>query len=70
MSSRMFSINKIEIGYMIYYTAIDLFRNIEIKTTVAGFHMENRDMKTLGHIGRETGIGITKDKKSIGFLLA
>ena len=67
MTTGMFSINEIEIGNMINDPPVNLLRDIEVETAVAGLHMEDGNMQPLGHIGREAGIGVTKDKKCIRF---
>ena len=51
MTAGMFGVNKIEIGNMINDPSVDLLRDIEVETPVAGFHMENWNMESLGHIG-------------------
>ncbi|MCY1244887.1 hypothetical protein D9M72_579870 [compost metagenome] len=48
---------------MINNTTIDLFRHTHVKATVAGLHMECRNLATFGWNDGHTAIGITQHQK-------
>ena len=54
----MLGIDEIKVCNVIYDSAVNLLRNIKVETTIAGFHVENRDMQPLSHICRKTRIGV------------
>ena len=70
MTTGMLGVNEIEIGNVINDPSVDLLRDIKVETAVTGFHVEDWNMQPLGHVGRETGVGVTKDKQCIRFFFA
>ena len=64
----MFGVGEVDIGDVVYNLTVNLLGDILIKTTVAGLHMEDRDLEPLGRDGCQRGVGITKDQEGIGFL--
>lgn len=46
----MFGVYQVKVGYMIYKAPVDLFRDIEVVTPVAGLRAEYGNVETFGHI--------------------
>lgn len=60
---------EVDIGDMVHNLAVGFFRNALVEATVAGFHMEDRNMTFFGRDGAKAGIGVAKYKEGIGFYL-
>ena len=60
-------IGHIDIGDNVYNTAVRLLRQALILATVAGLHVEDRDVQPLRSDDRETGVRVTQHQNSIGF---
>ena len=45
------AVSQIHVAQMVHDTAIDLLRNPLVETTVTGFHVEDRDVSSLGGDG-------------------
>lgn len=68
--SGMFGVGQVHITDDIHNAAIRFLRKAFIFAAVAGFHMENRDMKPFGTYNGKTAVCITQDKKGIGLQLS
>ena len=55
------AVGHIHIGDDVHDAAVGLFRKAFVLAAVAGFHMENRDMKALGADYAEAGVGVAED---------
>ena len=62
-------VGHINIGDNIYDTTIGFLRKTFVLTTVTGFHVEDRYMKTLGSNNAETAVGVAKNEYSIWLCL-
>ena len=57
----MFGVRHIDVGDDIDDTAIRLFGETFVFAAVSGFHVEDRDMESLGADHGKTGVGVAED---------
>jgi hypothetical protein len=67
MTTGMLGVDKIEVGNVINDPPVDLLRDVEVETAIAGLHMKDWNMKPLGYIGGKAGVGVAEDNKSVWF---
>jgi hypothetical protein len=65
MPAGMFGINKVEISDVVNNPPVYLFRHIEVKASVTGFHVKNGYVQPLCHIGRKARVGVSKHQEGI-----
>ena len=70
IASRMLGISHIHVGNYINDSSVRLFGQTLVLAAVAGFHMENGNMQSFRGNRRKAGIGVSENKKSIGFYLS
>ena len=61
MTAGVFRVDQIEIGNMVDDPAVDFFRDIEVKRTVACFHVVNRNLHAFRHNSGNGGIGVAEN---------
>ena len=66
ITARMLGIGKVHVRNDVHNTAVGLLGQAFILATVARFHVEDRNVKTLCGNGRQTRIGVTEDQKRVG----
>ena len=66
VAAGVFGIGHVYIADDIDDAAVGLLGQALVLAAVARFHVENRDMQTLGRDGRETAVGIAQNEQGIG----
>ena len=61
VTPRVFGVRHIDVGDDIDDTAIRLFGKTFVFAAVSGFHVEYRDMQSLGADNGKTGVGVAED---------
>ncbi len=59
------AVGHIHVGNDIHDPAVGLLRKAFVLAAVAGFHMENRDVKTLGPDYAKATVGVSQNKNSV-----
>ena len=62
----MLGVSQVHIGDDIHDPAVGLLGQALILAAVAGFHVEDGDVQTLGCNSRQAGVGIAQDQQRIG----
>ena len=65
VSSGVLAVGHVHIGDDVHDAAVSFLRKAFVLAAVAGFHMENRDMQTLGSDYAEAAVGIAQNKNSV-----
>ena len=66
ITAGVFAVCKVDIGDNVHDAAVCFFGQALVLTAVSGFHVEDRNMQSLCCNGRQTGVGVTENKKCIG----
>ena len=66
VSSCVLRVGHVNITDDVYDTAIGLFRQALVLAAVAGLHVENGDMESLGSDNTEAAVGVAKDQYTVG----
>ena len=66
VSSCVFRVGHIHVGDDIDDTAVGLLGQALVLAAVAGLHVEDRNMETLGSDNAETAVGVAKDQYAVG----
>ena len=67
VAASMFGIGHVHIADDVHDAAVSLFGQAFVLATVAGFHMENRDVQALSGNRRKATVGVAENQQSIGF---
>lgn len=67
VTAGMLAIGHVYIGDYIHYAAVGLFWKAFILAAVSGFHMEYRDMESLGAYDAQAAVGVSKDQDGVRF---
>ena len=62
----MLRVGHVNITDDVYDTAIGLFRETFVFAAVAGLHVEDRNVKSLGSDNAEAAVGVAKDQYAVG----
>ena len=66
VTAGMFGIRHVHVADNVDDAAVGLFGQALVLAAVARFHVENRDMQTLGGNGREATVGVAQNQQGIG----
>ena len=66
VTASVFGVSHIHITDDIHDAAVGLFRQAFVLATVAGFHVENRDVQALGRDGRKAAVRVAENQQCIG----
>ncbi len=67
VSSGVLAVGHVHIGDDVHDAAVSFLRKAFVLAAVAGFHMENRDVKTLGADYAKATVGVSQNENSVWF---
>ena len=67
VAAGVFGVGHVYVADDVYDAAVGLFGQAFVLAAVARFHVENRDMQTLGRDGGKTAVGVAENQQGIGF---
>ena len=66
VASGMLTVAQVDVGDDVDYAAVGFFGKTFVFAAIAGFHVEDGDVKAFGGDGTQAGVGVAEDEQGVG----